>query len=328
MNSLSHPDDSSQVTPLRQPTIRRAKHGKDNPYFMMLRETAQDRNLSYEARGMLAYILSRPDDWHVQVADLIIQADGGKTTKAGKSKVYSILDELAEHSYIVKPKRYQDDKGQWVWTPYEVYERPYTDLPDMGKPETDEPSTGKQDILHSTEEQSTDTEKTLAPADADAPRATPEEVDSAIYGPVEKPERKRDELFDAVASQVFDIQNPDALNGQGGRIAAISNWLKGKAPAKAAKARGVGQLERPATAQELQKFCRWYQGKYRNVSIPKDVGKFAEHFLAYRGSAAPAKLIGGTLDMSDVSPDDPNYYRIQTERMLKLWEAQNERRSA
>lgn len=167
-----------------------------------------------------------------------------------------------------------------------------------------------------------------ASADADEVRATPEQVDIAIYGTAEKPERKRDELFDAVANQVFDIRNPDALNGQGGRIATISNWLKGKEPAKAAKARGVGQLERPATAEELQKFCRWYRDKYRGVSVPKDAGKFAEHFIAYRGNSTPAKVIGGILDMSDVSPDDPNYYKIQTERMSKLWEAQNERRSA
>lgn len=284
MNSLSHPDDSSQVTPLRQPTIRRAKHGKDNPYFMMLRETAQDRNLSYEARGMLAYILSRPDDWHVQVADLIIQADGGKTTKAGKSKVYSILDELAEHSYIVKPKRYQDDKGQWVWTPYEVYERPYTDLPDMVKPETDEPSTGKQDILHSTEEQSTDTEKTLAPANADAPRAALTEVDSAIYGTPEKPkpERKRDELFDAVALHVWGIHDAEELNGQGGRIAAISNWLKGKSPSSMARKHGVNQLKESATPDEVLRFRQWYVKKNAGVNLPKDIGKFAEHFLVYR----------------------------------------------
>lgn len=323
MNSLPHHHDSRQVKP-RKPTIRRAKHGKDNPYFLMLRDTAQDRNLSYEARGLLAYILSRPDDWQVQVSDLIIPG------KAGKSKIYAILDELAAERYIRKPKRYQDAKGHWGWTPYEAYEHPYTDFPNTDKPEPVQPNTDNRDSLHSTDEQSTDTEKDIAPASADAPRAAPLEVDAAIYGTPEKPkpERKRDELFDAVANQVFDIRNPDALNGQGGRIATISNWLKGKEPAKAAKARGVGQLERPATAEELQKFCRWYRDKYRGVSVPKDVGKFTEHFLAYRGNSTPAKIIGGILDMSDIAPDDPNFYKIQTERMSKLWEAQNERRSA
>lgn len=186
---------------------------------------------------------------------------------------------------------------------------------------------GTSDVLNQTHA-NTSINIPLAPADADAVRATPVEVDSAIYGPAEKPERKRDEVFDAVASLVFGIHNPDALNGQGGRVAVISNWLRGKQPTKNAQMRGVGQLERPATAEELQKFCRWYQGKYRGVSIPKDVGKFAEHFLAYRESTIPTKVIGGALDMSDIAPDDPNFYKIQTERMQALWEAQNERRSA
>lgn len=170
---------SPRIRQLKSPTIRRAKHGKDNPYFLMLRETAQDRNLSYEARGMLAYILSRPDDWHVQVDDLIMKSTDGKVTKAGKSKVYGILDELADARYIVKPKRFQDDKGKYIWTPYEVYERPYPDLPYMDSPYTDKP-----DILHSTDEQSRERESSSAPAPEvpEAPKPTPAEADAAIYG--------------------------------------------------------------------------------------------------------------------------------------------------
>jgi hypothetical protein len=206
---------------------------------------------------------------------------------------------------------------------------PNGENPILPKGEIQLPETVKS-VTETTAETTAEKKELLAPANADAPRAALAEVDSAIYGTPEKPkhERKRDELFDAVAGHVFGIQNPDALDGQGGRVAVISNWLRGKQPTKNAQMRGVGQLERPATAEELQKFCRWYQGKYRNVSIPKDVGKFAEHFLAYRGSSTPAKVIGGTLDMSDVSPNDPNFYKIQTERMQALWEAQNERRMA
>lgn len=166
----------------------------------------------------------------------------------------------------------------------------------------------------------------IAPADADASRPSPQDADTAIYGAPEKPARKRDELFDAVARHVFGIQDANALNGQGGRIAAIANWLKGKPPAKAAKARGVGQLDTAATVEDVQRFAQWYQGKYRGATLPHDVGKFAEHFLAYRAGAAPKKVVGGILDMSDIAPDDPDYYRIQTERMREIWQAQQEGR--
>ena len=146
-------------------TIRRAQHGKENPYFIMSRATAQDKVLSYEARGLLAYLLSKPGDWQVRVEDLILPTPDGGTTKAGKSKVYAILDELAQHSYVEKPKRYRDDKGQWLWTAYQVHERPYTDLPDMGKPYTGAPDTGQpdtanRDSLENTESHTTDEQNT------------------------------------------------------------------------------------------------------------------------------------------------------------------------
>lgn len=236
--------------------------------------------------------------------------------RPGQTTLYSI--NLSEGTPKAKYKP-AENKGRQIVTP---------DTAMSPHPRHDNVTPGGDTTMSPEQSLEQSGNENTASADADEVRATPEQVDIAIYGTAEKPERKRDELFDAVANQVFDIRNPDALNGQGGRIATISNWLKGKEPAKAAKARGVGQLERPATAEELQKFCRWYRDKYRGVSVPKDAGKFAEHFIAYRGNSTPAKVIGGILDMSDVSPDDPNYYKIQTERMLKLWEAQNERRSA
>lgn len=146
-------------------TIRRARHGKENPYFLFLRQTAQDKRLSYEARGMLAYLLSKPDDWEVRVDDLILGAEADLPVRAGKTKVYSILNELAQFRYIKKPERYKDAQGQWVWTAYEVYEEPYPDLPEMdlpelGRPELGRPYPGKPEILQSSESLIPDSQST------------------------------------------------------------------------------------------------------------------------------------------------------------------------
>ena len=73
--------------------FRRAIHNKQNPYLMVKRDTVQNQNLSYEARGMLVYILSQPDDWRVQPSELI-------TPLCGRDKVYRILKELIEAKYI------------------------------------------------------------------------------------------------------------------------------------------------------------------------------------------------------------------------------------
>ncbi len=135
-------------------TIRRGKHDKENPYFMLCREAAQDRNLSYEARGMLTYLLSKPGDWEVQVDDLIL----GKG-KAGRAKVYSILTELAANRYVKKAQKYQDKQGKWRWTPYEIYEKPYDDIPYTDEPHTVKPNTEKQHTLQNRELQNTEPQK-------------------------------------------------------------------------------------------------------------------------------------------------------------------------
>jgi hypothetical protein len=89
-------------------------------------------------------LLSLPDDWEVKVKTLQIKG------KAGRDKVYGIIEELAGAGYIKRPARTRDDKGRVSWTPYEVYESPLEDntingFSGTGKPNTDEPDTDEPD---------------------------------------------------------------------------------------------------------------------------------------------------------------------------------------
>jgi hypothetical protein len=97
--------------------IVRAKHGADTPYFMHRRETAQDSRLSFEARGVLAYLLSKPDDWTVDRDDLM--REGG----TGRDKMNKIIGELKKHGYL-KRERLRDELGKWTGSAYIVYEDP------------------------------------------------------------------------------------------------------------------------------------------------------------------------------------------------------------
>lgn len=99
--------------------IRRATHAHDNPYFQMARATAQDRSLSFEARGALAYLLSKPDNWRVQPSDL--------QQTCGKAVVYRILKELIEHGYIQRLQERDEKKRVTAWV-YLVYETPNENL--------------------------------------------------------------------------------------------------------------------------------------------------------------------------------------------------------
>lgn len=68
----------------RPATIFKVVKNKDNPYVMVDRRPIDNPALSYKAKGILTYLMSRPDGWEVSVADLIKHAtDGEASVRAG-----------------------------------------------------------------------------------------------------------------------------------------------------------------------------------------------------------------------------------------------------
>lgn len=99
-------------------TIIRAPHDKQRPYFSMARDTVQDARLSWEARGVLAYLLSKPSDWQVMLADLRQQC--------GRQKVLKIIAELRECKYVEVVSG-RDTRGRFT-AEYRVHERPMSEV--------------------------------------------------------------------------------------------------------------------------------------------------------------------------------------------------------
>lgn len=151
--------------------IRRAKHDKENPYYMASRATAQDKNITYEALGLLNYILSKPDDWEIQPTDL--EREG-----CGRNRVYRLLNELINRNYIERLYT-RDKKGRVRSVDYVAHETPYVEKPLPENQEMDNQDMEKQEmenghITYKREEQKKESS------------------------------RKRDLYFDAI-SQVFGI---------------------------------------------------------------------------------------------------------------------------
>ncbi len=139
--------ESSQVNGSQElnVTIIRTPHDDTRPYFSMSRNTAQDRSLTWEARGVLAYLLSKPSDWQIIIADL--------KQNCGRDKVRNILDELKMHGYLVITQGH-DEKGHFT-AEYKLYETPITEKPSTVNQHTVKPETAKRP-LHNTDKQSTD----------------------------------------------------------------------------------------------------------------------------------------------------------------------------
>ena len=97
-------------------TIVRVAKNADNPYVSISRNVFEDERLSWRSKGLLGYLLSRPDNWHVMIADLV------KRSTEGRDACYRALDELGRCGYLERIK--WRAKGRITGHEYVVYEVP------------------------------------------------------------------------------------------------------------------------------------------------------------------------------------------------------------
>jgi len=97
--------------------VLRKRKGKDDPYARIAKTVVNNGKLSWEARGMLAYLLGKPDDWTISFWDLV------NHSPSGAHKTRRILKELELEGYV-KRDRKQDRHGVYYWESG-IYEDPY-----------------------------------------------------------------------------------------------------------------------------------------------------------------------------------------------------------
>ena len=91
---------------------------KPSSFVTMDKGFLENPNLSWKAKGILAYLLSKPDSWKVIVSNIINNASDGK------GAVYKGLAELKEFGYYEKSP-IRDEKGVIVRWDSVVLEVPY-----------------------------------------------------------------------------------------------------------------------------------------------------------------------------------------------------------
>mgnify|MGYP003498229383 FL=1 len=126
-------------------TIIRAP--RRNRYLIIDQRIIDDTRLSWAARGMLAYLLSRPDNWQVRVKDL--QRRG----HLGRDGTYKLINELRSAGYV-EFRRGRDTRGRIRGGCYivrEIPNPPYPESPDTDVPEPAAPYLVDPDALPTTE---------------------------------------------------------------------------------------------------------------------------------------------------------------------------------
>lgn len=126
-------------------TIVRAR--RRHRFVILDQRAVEDTRLSWAARGLLAYLLSRPDDWKIYIGDLRKRGD------LGRDGIYKLLKELRTASYV-RFERARDAGGRIRGGTYFVQEIPeslHPALPDTGEPDAAEPYPVKPDALTTTD---------------------------------------------------------------------------------------------------------------------------------------------------------------------------------
>ena len=125
---------------------------KNTDYTTINNKFLKRKDLSWKAKGILAYLLSLPDDWELHFSELKKNATDGKTsTRSG-------LDELKEEGYIIYTKT-RDEEGKFVHN-YDIYEEPQSEKPDTENQDTENQATDNRDLLLNTNELNTNKQST------------------------------------------------------------------------------------------------------------------------------------------------------------------------
>ena len=94
--------------------------------FTIIRNaTIEDTSLSWEARGMLVYLLSKPDNWVVNTKHLATQSPTAK-----RERVLKILAELEAHGYLVQEQGRDSETGSFEQVTRVVFDTPVGISPD------------------------------------------------------------------------------------------------------------------------------------------------------------------------------------------------------
>lgn len=132
-------------------TIFRVIKDKDNPFVMIDRRVLENPVLSWKAKGLLGYLLSRPDNWKIVMGDLV------KRSTDGEFATRKALNELVKVGHIVKVE--EREKGRFLAFSYEVHEKPvplsenhemdvepFGDFPQVEKPQVENRSLNNTDL--------------------------------------------------------------------------------------------------------------------------------------------------------------------------------------
>ncbi|MBS3903775.1 MAG: hypothetical protein KGZ39_00430 [Simkania sp.] len=125
-------------------TIIRCQHSKN--YSVINNTILSDVRLSFKAKGVWTYAMSRPDGWTFHISHLATISQDKETA------IYSAIKELQDAGYCHK-QQIRDEKGKILGFEYVFYETPIVknslpqpENPDVGNPDVGNPPLTSTDV--------------------------------------------------------------------------------------------------------------------------------------------------------------------------------------
>ena len=118
--------------------ITRAPRPASN-FYILDKSISEDKRLSWAARGVLIFLLGKPDHWTVSPSALVNET-AKSSRRMGRDGVYAVLKELKDVGYL-QSSGIRNDGGSFAGADYLVFESPHTEKPDT----VDSPYTANPD---------------------------------------------------------------------------------------------------------------------------------------------------------------------------------------
>ena len=107
---------------------------KTGDYTVISNTHFKEKGMSLKAKGLLSLMLSLPDNWDYSINGL------ASLSKDGKDSVMNTLVELEKFGYLKRTKTV-DSFGRFSGYDYDIFEKPNTETPYSGFPDTEKPNT-------------------------------------------------------------------------------------------------------------------------------------------------------------------------------------------
>ena len=169
-------------------------------YTVMSNHHLTDRDLTFKAKGLMSYMLSRPDDWDFTIAGL------SRLNKDGRDAIGRIIQELESHGYLERVRRRQS-KGTFGTMEYILHEQPMPGNPALDNPALENPGQDNPVLDNPAQEK---------PAQENRPQLNTDRQNT---------ERKKNENKNTESSTTH-LSNPDQSNTERMRVPEVQEEVK------------------------------------------------------------------------------------------------------